>query len=1027
MHMKRLIISLLLLTTCSYSLLAQSRDVHGVVKDEGGGLMPGVAVSLKGSTKGVFTDSDGKYSLTVPEKSTLVFSFVGYASQEVAANKNVVDVTMVPDAIDMGEIVVVGYGTQKRENLTGAVETMSVKDMASRPITSLANAMQGLAAGVDVIQGSGEPGADDATVRIRGISSLENNNEPLVIVDGLESTMSAVNPKDIESISVLKDAASASIYGVRAAAGVILITTKSGTEGKLRVNASASYSLQQATALPDYVSGEEWCLLNMEAHEYQGTLTAGIISNRTQLINGYRDGTRIPSDFQKEYISVAPMQEYYVNVSGGNRYFKGSFSGGYLDQDGTLVNTNTKKYNFRTNLDGWTENRKLNIKFNASGYRQDKLENPSEAFYVMGRINSSNPTLKFIDENGLYGYNAQDFAIKEKGGGANTTQYVMNSKLAATAYLPLGFELQAVYGFSLNDLAKNTYVPPFYTSGTINEDDGSRTVQRNYIRKRNQQSFSSTFEALLRYNFSKFGHKVNALLGYSQMAFKNDWTEAQRDYLTAEYPELTAGDPSTQTNNSNSDHRAIQSVFGRVNYSYKDRYLFEANIRGDGSSRFHPDRRWAYFPSVSAAWRITEEEFFKNISALKFVNNLKIRASWGKLGNEGINSYYAYMDLLTNSNYVFNGSASSGYVLNTLADKNTSWENTAQTNIGLDIGLFKQLTITLDAYYKKTSDILMKIPVAPSLGLKVDPYQNVGSMENKGIELGLNYRRKIGQVSFSAGGTFAVVKNKVLALNSMQDYFFHATNQVLISKVGESYGSYYGYEVDRIFQIEDFTWDYNSDPTVPINERNYKLKPGIPSQAENPRPGDFKFKDISGPDGKPDGVIDLDYDRTVIGKQFPDFTYSLNLSAEWKGFDVNVFFNGVQGRQLYDQGSMTMPFYNLTGNVTRQIADNHWTMDNRSNDHPRLFTDKVNQELRSSYYVQNASYLRLKNVELGYTISAKWLQNLKVESLRAYIGVQNVFTISKYTGFDPERSPTRINSDGYPLSRVYTCGLNLVF
>lgn len=1010
-------------------LLAQTK-VEGTVSDETGEPLPGVSVTVKGTNKGTLTNMDGKFVITLAsDDKELSFSFIGYSTQTVnIQDRKPVNVKMVPDVIGLEEVVAVGYGTQKKVNLLGAVENLSMKELETRPLTNTSMALQGQVAGVDVVQTSGEPGNDHGQIRIRGISSIENNNEPLVLIDGIEGDINEVNPKDIESISVLKDASSAAIYGSRAAAGVVLITTKSGSEGRLKVTYGYNFGMQQATSMPEPVDVYTWIDLKQEMLTYNGQKAQADALETVR--QEYLNGTKVATNYYDEFFRVAPQHDHYMNFSGGTKYLKGSASLGYSSQDGVLRGTSVEKYTFRTSLDATSKNKIINFKLNLSGSRRNRDEYTVSSNTVINNVHRSGPVSVFRAQNGLYGYYGMYYAQKEFGGGSWTNNNAINGRAQINLNLFKGFQLSGALNVNYGDAKRRVFAPPLYTASDLYGD--SQSKQKSYYEVTNTSSFSTTAEAIARYNtVIDRKHRINAMIGYSQYKFEYATEYARRDDYTTFVPSLVHGSSSTQSNRDTQSERTLLSAFGRVGYTLLDRYMFEVNFRADGSSRFR-NNKWGYFPSVSAGWRISEEPFFKNADRTRFVDNLKLRLSWGRLGNESIGAAYTGFDEISFLYpYDFGGSIVSGAALAGLSNPNTTWETTEQTNVGIDFSFLKSFTISLDYFYKYTYDVLMRLPLPLSLGSPIVPYQNAGTMENQGFEVMINYKKAFTRdFTFNASFTASHLRNKILSLNG-QGPIPHATTDnstsVLLSAEGHPYGSFYGYNVIGIFQESDFTWQNNSDPDVPVQDRNYVLKPGIPTQAENPKPGDLRFEDISGPDGVPDGTIDLDHDRKIIGSQFPDLTYSFNIGGEYKGFDFNLFFHGVAGRDLYSCGAMVVPFVNDNGNVWKEMVGSRWTYENPSTTHPRLFNDNARLTMRSNYYLQDASFLRLKNVEIGYTFPKNLMKKIWVDRLRIYAGVQNAFTFTKFKGWDPERPAENISSDVYPQVRVYNVGVNISF
>lgn len=1013
----------------SSMILAYGQNVSGKVTDETGEPLPGASLVVKGTKKGTISDLNGNFTIGLSQnEKVLIVSFIGYVSQEIdVMGKSNLTVKLLPETVNLEEVVAVGYGTQKKANLIGAVENISVKEIENRPLTNSSMALQGQVAGVDVIQGSGEPGDDQGNIRIRGVSSIENNNEPLVLIDGIEGDINQVNPKDIESMSVLKDASSAAIYGNRAAAGVIIITTKGGTEGSMKVSYTNNFGLQQATQLPTPVDIFTWIDLKQEMLTYNGQKTQAdaLETERAK----FQSGEKTAVNYYDIFFRNAMQQDHYLSFSGGSKFFKGSASVGYTDQDGVLLGTGYKKYSFRTNTEAFSANRKVNFKFNLSGFRGQRDEYAVSSNTVINNIHRAGPVSVFQATNGLYGYYGMYYAQKELGGGTNTFNNALNGRTSLSIDLFKGFQVSAAFGFYYGSNNISTFAPPLYTASDLYGD--SKSKQKSYYQVQDINSLSNTLELITKYNntFNKI-HKVSALLGYSQMSYDYDMEFARRENYEVYVPSLNMGDPATQINSDSHSQRATRAVFGRFGYTLKDRYLFELNSRLDGSSRFNKNK-YGFFPSVSAGWRVSEENFFRN-AELRFVDNLKIRTSWGQLGNEAIYTSYTGFDMMDyKSPYTFGGLVVSGASVTELSNSLTTWETTEQTNIGIDLGILRNLSFSIDGFYKLTSNILMKVPIPISLGIPSTPYQNAGVMENKGLEFTAKYQKNFSKdFKFNTSLAVSHIQNKILDLDG-KGPILHPTSDnatpVLISMEGQPYGSFYGYRTEGIFQVTDFTWQNNSDASIPVQDRTYTLKAGIPTQSENPQPGDLRFKDISGPDGTPDGVIDLNYDRVIIGKQFPDLTYSLSVGGEYKGFDLNLFFYGVLGRDAYNQGAMVVPFVNDNGNVWSELVADRWTYENPSTTRTRLFNDNTRLTMRSDYYIEDASFVRLKNIELGYSIPGFIVRKLKMEKIRFYAGVQNAFTFTAFKGWDPERPADNITSDIYPQVRVYNIGLNVNF
>ena len=1026
--MKKIYMTLVMLFAIAASM-AQPREIKGVVHDENDKPMSGVTVYVQETGAGTITGSKGTYSIKIPgPKSEITFSFMGYKTLKLKADdpKAKFDVIkLVPDQqmLDAVEVVQVGYGTQKKVNLLGSAENVSVKDLENRPITQASMALQGTISGIDVVQNSGQPGQDQGSIRIRGVSSIANNNEPLVLIDGVEGDINQVNPKDIESMSVLKDASSAAIYGNRAAAGVVLITTKSGEgSGELKVSYNGSFSLQETTALPKPVKVLEWLDLKEEMFLYNGE-----IKNYDSDREKYISGEKVSVNYYLRHFRIAPMHDHYLSMSMGGKNYNGSVSLGYGNQDGVLKGTDNEKISFRSNVSMYSTNRKFFTTLNLSGYRKDMTSTAMGTNQTIQDIHRAGPTSIFKAYNGLYGFYGRHMGQLEAGGRTKNVSNQLTAKISAGVEPVKGLKIQGSFATVYFNSRNDQFVAPIYTVGDLYGDVQNKVA--SFIEIKNSTTLSTTTELTASYKKRFDQHDLSVLAGASQYWWRNEWEMARRDNMSSFTPSLNMGDPATQVNDNAINERATRSLFGRVNYSYDDRYLFEVNVRYDGSSRFY-NKKWGLFPSVAAGWRISQESFFKNSGVTEYINNLKLRVSWGRLGNEYISSNYTgYPTLSTDSYYDFNGTQVAGAAITELSNKDTSWETSEQTNIGLDIGIWNRFSLTADIFYKKTTDILMKLPIPPSLIGNVNggPYQNAGSMENKGLELTLNYRQTYrNKMYVDATFTTTFLRNKILDLKGVSPVI-HASLPI-VQMEGHPVGAYYGYRMAGVYQFDDFTWQNDSDPSVPLQDRVYKLKEGRPVPSEgSPRPGDLKFADLSGPDGKPDGKIDLDYDRTIIGDPFPDVSMSLNLNWGWKGIDFNMFWQTVLGRDMYNQGPMVVPFYNDNGNVWKDMVDKRWTADNPTNRHPRMNYDSKTANTRSSYYIYDASFLRLKNIELGYTLPVRWTAKLHMSKVRIYAGIQNAWTLTNFPGWDPERPSTNIASEVYPQIRIYNFGLNIGF
>lgn len=999
----------------SQSVMQDNRVISGIVTDERGEPVIGANVVEKGTTNGIITDVNGHFSLSVSSNATLLVSYIGYMNQEIPVrNRSLFEITLVEDSQALEEVVVVGYGTQKKVNLTGAIGNVDMQDVVSRPITNAGNVLQGKVSGVYAMQQSGKPGDDGAVINVRGVGTL-NNSDPLILIDGFPGSMNDINPLDIESVSVLKDASSASIYGNRAANGVILITTKRGMNQKVKVSYSGYVGFESPTTLPEVLNSYDYAVLHNEF-----TRNAGMLPNYSDEMLAKIKAGNDPlfpdeSGFDRVYEN-ATMHNHHINLTGGSENLNYAFMLGYLDQDGIMIKTDYKRYTFRSNFDSYFfSDKRLRLSAKLSGDRG--IKNAPTPYDDL-RMNATFASLiPMKDANGNWlsiGGEDNHYASVMEGSNRNTLKSHFNGLFEGSYTFFDGLSLELSYGFDWTQVKEAA----FRANVSLLNADGGEKKMASELNEKNSQMQRDLLNALLRFNRTFNGkHEVSALAGYTEEKLQyNEQNAYRKNFVNNTQPYLGLGDASTMSNNGSAYALGMRSYFGRVGYIYEGKYMLEANVRADGSSRFADGNRWGTFPSFSAGWRISEESFFKGIQG---IDNLKLRASWGKLGNQNINSYYAASDIHTmGANYALNGALQSGVSINALANKNTTWETTTQTNIGLDLSILGDFIFTLDYFSKTTDDILLRIPIPITMGDLSSPYQNVGKVENKGFEFAANWNKRFSK-DWHVSATFnaSFIKNKILDLHGRSPIISGMT--VLME--GEAIHSFYGYKTDGLYQINDFTWQNNSDASIPHEERNYALKEGIVSvQNYNAQPGDLKFKDIDG-----DGTVSMDNDRTVIGKQFPDMTYSLQTNLQWKDFDLGIFFQGVAGMDGYTYQEISTPFSNRSNSGAWWKG--RWTYDNQNAEYPRLIKDDTRTNLHSDFYVEDASYLRLKNVELGYTIPKQIISKIGIDYVRVYGSVQNAFTITNYKGFDPEKSVNETRSWAFPQVRIITVGLNVNF
>ncbi|MEK6481670.1 TonB-dependent receptor [Catalinimonas sp. 4WD22] len=971
--------------------------VQGVVSDQGSGQpLPGVNVIIKGSSTGTVTDVEGAYSLNVPNDSdTLLFSSIGYISREIGVNgRSTINVVLEEDVRSLEEVVVVGYGTEKKVNVTGSVSSIDGSELEEIPVGQTTMALQGVAPGVTVTQRSGQPGSDGGNIRIRGVGTLGDSN-PLVMVDGVETDLSNVDPNAIENISILKDAASAAIYGARAANGVILVTTKRGKEG-VSVNYNGYVGLQTPTDMPNIVNGADHMELMSEAYTNVG-LTPIWTPEQIETHRNEMPSDQYPdTDWQELTMkNSALMQNHNLNINAGNERAKLFASLSYLDQDGIIPNTDFNRFNIRlnsdinitdkltTSMDVFLRRTVQNQPSNGTGY----------VFHWMRRIPSNEVGLL---SNGLYGegWNGDHPLARAKDGGIWTIENldaILNFRANYQFTDWLSAEVMYAPRF------ENPHEVRFYNITQTYARDGVTPThfvpQRNSLTERFDREWYNNLRAIVTVDKSfNDMHQLSFLAGYQQEDQTSNWVSAYREvFPLPEYQEIDAGNRANELTRGSGTHWALQSLFGRLKYNFRDRYLLEANVRRDGSSRFAEGNRHGVFPSFSAAWRISEEPFMQGVSDV--VDHLKLRASWGQLGNQniGLYPYAAFIQIGGgNTDYVFNNAISPGAALTNMANPDIVWETSETTDIGIEANLWGKLDITFDYYYRLTNDILLQLNIPQTLGLEA-PFQNAGVVENRGWDFVTTYRDRVGELNYSITFNLSDVKNEVLDMKGIQQ------SGLQVDREGYPIGSFFGYRALGLFQSEDEVEDHAT-------------------QFGTIAPGDIKYQDINN-----DGIIN-DQDQVVIGSPIPRYTYGARFNLDYKAFDFSLFLQGVGKADGYLFGQGIMPFY-LGGTVQEQHKD-RWTPDNTDASYPRLAFNQVNNEQNSSFWMKDASYLRLQNIQIGYTIPQGVINN--VQRLRIYLSGRNLFTIDNfYEGYDPEAPVS--NGGWYPQMKVFTAGLNLSF
>lgn len=972
-------------------------QIKGRVTDERGDPIPGATVIIEGTSTGTATDVDGNFSLDAPEGAVILISFIGYQSQRVTvSNQTSLSIVLQEDLSSLDEVVVVGYGTQKKVNLTGAVSTVTSQEIVNQPVGQTSMALQGISPGVTIAQRSGQPGRDGGAIRIRGIGTMGNPN-PLVMVDGVEMDINNVDPNEIESISILKDAASASIYGARASNGVVLITTKRGVEG-VRVSYNMYAGMQVPTRLPTIVGALDHMELTNEAFTNIGNSP----QYSQQFMDEYRAGMpsdRYPdTDWQALTMkNSAFMQSHNISVNAGSKRARLFASVNYLEQDGIIPNTDFSRFNIRLNSDVDITDK---LTFSTDIFLRRTVENqPSDgtgyAFHWMRRIPANEVG---VLSNGRWGegWNGDHPLARAQDGGSWTTENldaVLNWRL----------------DYKFNDWlsAEVMYAPRFINphekrfrniTQTYARDGVTPThfvPQRNSLTEQFDREWYNNFRAIVTVDKTINDiHQIGVTAGYQQEDLVNNFISGYREvFPLPQYQYLNSGNRANEQTGGAGHHWALQSLFGRVTYNFDDRYLFEANVRRDGSSRFAEGNRHGVFPSFSAGWRISEEEFMSGTS--HFLDQLKLRASWGQLGNQnvGLYPYAAFMSLGGGAqDYVFNNANAPGAALNAMANSQIQWETAETTDIGLEFNLWGKFDVSVDYYNRITRDILLGLNIPLTLGLNA-PLQNAGVVRNRGYDIMVNYRNKIGEVNYSLMMNFSDVNNEILDMRGIEQ------TGLTVNREGYGIGSFFGYMDDGLFQSREEVDNHGT-------------------QFGNVAPGDIKYRDIDG-----DGMIN-NRDLAVIGSPIPRYTFGTRINLDYRGFDFSLFLQGVGRADGYLFGQGIMPFF-LGGTVHEQHKD-RWTPDNPGGSFPRLAWNQTNNEQNSSFWMRNAAYLRGQNIQLGYSIPKPVLEPLQIQSLRVFLSARNFFTVTNfYEGYDPEAPVS--NGGWYPQMTTFTMGLNVNF
>ena len=983
----------------------QKKTITGVVTDDLGEPIIGANVIEKGTTNGIITDINGKFTLDIAPGAVIQFSYIGYNTQEVkVGNQSTLAIQLVEDTQALSEVVVVGYGIQRKVTTTGAVTKLEGDEINKMTVVNATKALQGLSPGITVVDRGGAPGSDDPEIYLRGVGTT-GNAKPLVLVDGIEMSLSQIPSSEIENISVLKDAASASIYGSRAAHGVILVTTKRGKEGKVKLSYDGTIGFQDRAVKAEQVSAREYMTMVNEALVNSGGSNKYSEDDILATERGDDLYNHSYLNWGDEVYKPTYITQHTLNLTGGSEVGRYLVSFDYLDQPGLVKNTEYQRYSYRVNTD-LNIGKMLKVSSDVTYRHIDRLW-PEALGSVQYDVWSMQPTSPVRYENGDYrldkqNRNAISLMDMDVVGEDRYNKDVVYGQVKAD-FEPIK-DLVFTGMASLNGSWDRRKI--HYKNHKYYNEVGELITQRNNpnsVKDSRNDSYQMTLRFLANYK-KRFGddHDLALLYGMEQISYRNYYSMAQRkDLISDALPDISLGSAGSQFAEGYPTKWGINSFFGRVNYGFKDKYLFEANIRTDGSSRFAKGHKWGVFPSFSAAWRISEEGFMKNLG---FVDNLKLRASWGQTGNERIDAFM-YLPQYNTSNVVMNGSLVSAVYQKKMANPDVTWETVEQTNIGLDFGfLNNSIYGELDWYSKDTKDILLALGIPHFIGLDA-PEQNAGVVRNSGIEAMVGFRKTFGEFTFNTSFNLAYNKNEWIDRGG-DDKNISGYN---IQTIGSPLNAFYIYQADGLIaneqELEEYRAKYKSDPR------------GM----SDLHAGDVKLVDTNN-----DGTIDPD-DRQIFASNIPKFTYGWNISGEYKGFDLSLLFQGSSGanRMMYGEWIEGPSYEAFTGVHFRD----RWTEENQNGnaEMPRLeAANNRNASTYNSFFLKKTNYLRLKNAQLGYTFSKGITDKLRITKLRLYVSGSNLLTFSSlYQGLDPEGKSDRIND--FPPLKIVNFGVNIIF
>lgn len=1005
----------------------KGKKVTGVIADVNGEPLIGATVKVKGTQNATVTDFDGNYTIEAPEGATLEVSYIGFNTQEVkVGSRNSYNIEMAEDNNSLEELVVIGYGTVKKKDLTGAISAVKGDDLSNRRTTMLSSALQGALSGVMVRRSSSAPGSGAGSIHVRGVTTM-GDSSPLVIVDGVEGSLDYVNSNDVESVTVLKDAAAASIYGSKAAAGVILVTTKRGADtGKFQIKYNAEFGWEIPTKQPEMVGLTRYLEMSNELM-YNDNPAAGFFqtykADQTKNWMKYHetDPNKYPVTDWTDLIlkGSAPRMTHTLSVSGGNKTVRTQASLTYDDVDGLYDGRKFQRYMMRLNND-FTISDKLSASldvFVRHAKSQNKIYDPFSTMRLMPAIYAATWSDGRLAE-GKSGSNP--YGLLKEGGSSVSHSTQVGGKGSLTFKPFKGFSLQAIVAPYINyQKSKQFKMACGYTLADDPDvfggyfDSSSGLYDTNKLTEGRNDDWHVTSQVLANYMRDFGKHSLTVMAGFENYYSKSEQLGAARDqYVLTNYPYLNIGPEEYMENNGTGSEYTSTSWFGRVLYSYADRYLFQANVRHDGSSRFAKKYRWGTFPSFSAGWVVTEEPFMKKfMESQNYLSYFKLRGSWGMLGNERIGSnYFPYIALMSFGNTIFYMADGSVVSANTarpsvLAVEDITWETTTSTDIGFDANFFNnRLRLTFDYYWKKTTDMLLAIQIPYTMGYDA-PNTNAGEMSTHGYDIDVTWQDNIGDFNYSVSVNFSDFLSKIDYINNSD-----IISGGKIKRAGTYFNEWYGYICDGIYQTQE---EVNNSATT----------------SSTVTVGDLKYRDISGPDGVPDGVISPEYDRVPLGNSLPRYQYGGQINASWRGIDLSMAFQGVGSQKSYLDRAMVEPLRNSYGNIPAILEGKYWSPFNTDEQnanafYPRLSSvSKNNNYATSDHWIFDGGYFRMKNITLGYTLPQQWTRYIGIDRTRFYVSASDLFCISDFPdGWDPE-----MGVSSYPITTSVVFGIQVTF